>query len=102
VVGDRYPAGQVHGRDRGQGLPDLLSAGEPHRVRASLASPFIDEKKNMNGNSAFYLANAIEFLNQPGEWYEDLDTGKVYYWPRPDEDLAGPGWSYRSLRPWSR
>ena len=38
-------------------------------------APFIDEKKSMNGNSAFYLANAIEFLNQPGEWYEDLDTG---------------------------
>jgi len=50
-------------------------------------APFIDEKRDKNGNSAFYLANAIEFLNRPGEWYEDLDTGKVYYWPRPGEDL---------------
>ncbi len=51
-------------------------------------APFIDEKKDKNGNSAFYLTNAIEFLNQPGEWYEDLDAGKVYYWPRPGEDLS--------------
>ena len=50
-------------------------------------APFIDEDKNKNGNSAFYLANAIEFLTQPGEWFEDLKTGKVYYWPRPGEDL---------------
>ncbi|MBP8304883.1 MAG: right-handed parallel beta-helix repeat-containing protein [Phycisphaerae bacterium] len=51
-------------------------------------APFIDQKRDKNGNSAFYLANAIEFLNQPGEWYEDLRAGKVYYWPRPGEDLA--------------
>ncbi len=50
-------------------------------------APFIDEKKDKNGNSAFYLVNAIELLNQPGEWYEDLDAGQVYYWPRPGEDL---------------
>lgn len=51
-------------------------------------APFIDENKDKNGNSAFYLANAIELLNQPGEWHEDLDAGKVYYWPRPGEDLS--------------
>lgn len=51
-------------------------------------APFIDKDRSKNGNSAFYLANAMEFLNQPGEWYEDLDAGKVYYWPRPGEDLA--------------
>ncbi|MBN1362717.1 MAG: right-handed parallel beta-helix repeat-containing protein [Sedimentisphaerales bacterium] len=51
-------------------------------------APFIDEKKDKNGNSAFYLSNAIELLNQPGEWYEDLDASKVYYWPRPGEDLS--------------
>jgi hypothetical protein len=50
-------------------------------------APFID-KKNKNGNSAFFLAGAIEFLNQPGEWFEDVSTGKVYYWPREGEDLT--------------
>jgi hypothetical protein len=51
-------------------------------------APFIDKKKDKNGNSAFYLTNAIEFLTQPGEWYEDLESGKVFYWPRPGEDLG--------------
>ncbi|MFC2136959.1 right-handed parallel beta-helix repeat-containing protein [Bacteroidota bacterium] len=50
-------------------------------------APFIDEKKELNGNSAFYLTNAIELLNQPGEWYEDVNAGKVYYWPKEGEDL---------------
>lgn len=35
--------------------------------------------------SPFYLTNALEFLDEPGEWY--LEEGKLYYWPRPDEDL---------------
>ncbi|MBN1184854.1 MAG: right-handed parallel beta-helix repeat-containing protein [Bacteroidales bacterium] len=51
-------------------------------------APFIDEKKDLNGNSAFYFANAPELLNQPGEWFEDVNAGKVYYWPKDDENLA--------------
>ncbi|MDP4208633.1 MAG: right-handed parallel beta-helix repeat-containing protein [Bacteroidota bacterium] len=51
-------------------------------------APFIDEKKNMGGNSAFYFMNAARFLDRPGEWFEDLATGKVYYWPRENEDLT--------------
>lgn len=38
-------------------------------------------------NSAFYLTNAMELLNQPGEWYHDLRNRKLYYKPRPGEDL---------------
>jgi hypothetical protein len=51
-------------------------------------APYIDKEKNKNGNSAFYFVNAPELLNQPGEWYADLDQGKVYYWPREGEDLT--------------
>ena len=40
-----------------------------------------------NGNSPFFLTNAIEFLNEPGEWYQDLASGRVYYWPREGEAL---------------
>ena len=47
----------------------------------------IDEGHKQNGNSAFYLTNAIEFLDRPGEWYEDVKAGKVYYWPHEGEDL---------------
>ena len=34
------------------------------------------------GNSAFYLTNAIQFLDEPGEWYLDIANHKIYYWPR--------------------
>src|SRR5690606_20342071 len=50
-------------------------------------APFIDEKKEYNGNSAFFFSNAIELLNSPGEWFADYKTGKVYYWPREGEDM---------------
>jgi hypothetical protein len=51
-------------------------------------APFIDKNKNKNGNSAFFLTDAIEFLNEPGEWYLDANSGKVYYWPREGEDMT--------------
>jgi hypothetical protein len=37
---------------------------------------------------ACYLENALEMLDQPGEWHLDRQTGILSYWPRPDEDLA--------------
>jgi hypothetical protein len=41
-----------------------------------------------NYHAPFFLANAIQFLDEPGEWFEDLSAGKIYYWPRAGEDLA--------------
>jgi len=37
-------------------------------------------------NSAFYLTNAIELLDQPGEWYHDIHTHKLYYYPLKNEN----------------
>lgn len=39
-------------------------------------------------NSAFYLTNAIELLDTPGEWYHDIDTHKIYYYPFPGESVT--------------
>ncbi|AWW31202.1 hypothetical protein DN752_14305 [Echinicola strongylocentroti] len=50
-------------------------------------APFIDAKKEYNGNSAFYWQGAAELLSQPGEWYHDKKAGKVYYWPKMGEDM---------------
>ena len=38
-------------------------------------------------NSAFYLTNAMELLDEPGEWYHDIYTRKLYYYPRQGEDM---------------
>lgn len=35
----------------------------------------------------FFLTGAIEFLDQPGEWFQDPATGRILYWPREGEDL---------------
>lgn len=40
------------------------------------------------GNSAFYLTNAIQFLDTPGEWFLDKQQRKLYYWPLPGEDMT--------------
>jgi hypothetical protein len=47
-------------------------------------APWISKE---TGNSAFYLTNAIQFLDEPGEWWLDIVTSKIYYWPRAGEDM---------------
>src|SRR5687768_1484248 len=47
-------------------------------------APWISKE---TGNSAFYLVNAMQFLDEPGEWYLDIGKRKLYYWPRGNEDL---------------
>jgi hypothetical protein len=42
-----------------------------------------------NGGQPTYLENAVELLDQPGEWYLDRAARTVYYQPRAGEHLAG-------------
>ena len=37
--------------------------------------------------SPFYLVNAKELLDEPGEWYHDIREHKVYYMPRAGETI---------------
>jgi hypothetical protein len=48
-------------------------------------APWISKQ---TGNSAFYLTNAVQFLNTPGEWFLDKQQRKLYYWPLPGEDMT--------------
>ena len=47
-------------------------------------APWISKE---TGNSAFYLTNAIQFLDEPGEWYLDQQAAKIYYYPRRNENM---------------
>lgn len=38
-------------------------------------------------NSAFYLTNAKELLDMSGEWYHDIRTQKLYYYPLAGEKI---------------
>lgn len=37
--------------------------------------------------SAFYLTNAKELLDKPGEWFHDIKTRKIYYYPLPGQRI---------------
>ncbi|WP_084236452.1 L-rhamnose mutarotase [Pedobacter africanus] len=70
-----------------QGREAELSFMEPEsRVQSEhpWPAPWISAK---TGNSPFYLSNAIQFLDEPGEWYADRQKGKLYYWPRQGENM---------------
>ncbi len=65
----------------------LLSFCQPEsRIQSEhpWPAPWISQK---TGNSAFYLTNAIQFLDEPGEWYLDVQKQRIVYWPRSNEDL---------------
>lgn len=36
----------------------------------------------------FYIENALELLDKPGEFYYDADEGYIYYYPTENEDLT--------------
>ncbi len=38
--------------------------------------------------SPFYLTNAKELLDEPGEWFHDIKTHKLYYMPRKGEAIS--------------
>ena len=40
------------------------------------------------GNSAYFLSNSIQFLDQPGEWFHDVKAHKLYYWPKLNEQMT--------------
>jgi L-rhamnose mutarotase/Right handed beta helix region len=66
----------------------LLSFHQPEsRIQSEhpWPAPWISAE---TGNSAFYLTNAIQFLDSPGEWYLDKKNRKIYYWPNSDENLS--------------
>lgn len=50
--------------------------------------PWPQPVMSTNGNAPFFLVNAIEFLDQPGEWFQEMPSGKIFYWPRVEEDLT--------------
>ncbi len=41
---------------------------------------------NREDNAKYYVENAPDGLDQPGEWYLDRGTGIVTYWAQPGED----------------
>ncbi|MCS7222703.1 MAG: right-handed parallel beta-helix repeat-containing protein [Anaerolineae bacterium] len=41
----------------------------------------------LDPDDPYYVEHAFEVLDMPGEWFLDRESGKLYYWPLPYEDL---------------
>ena len=69
------------------GTNSLVSFRQPES-KIEFQHPWPPVIVTTNYHAPFFLANALEFLDAPGEWFEDVRAGKIYYWPRADEDLT--------------
>ncbi len=63
----------------------LLEVDLEHNVARTQGPHFVGIQRP-GAEAPFYFENALEFLDQPGEWYLDRDTGELTYMPRPGED----------------
>jgi hypothetical protein len=72
---------------RVKGTNALVTFKQPEG-RIEFTHPWPPVIVTTNYHAPFFLANAIEFLDQPGEWFEDLSAGKIYYRPRDGEDMT--------------
>jgi hypothetical protein len=51
-------------------------------------NPSLDQRGTGRPDRAYYFENALEMLDQAGEWYLDESKNLVYYKPRTGEDMA--------------
>jgi hypothetical protein len=56
---------------------------EAHLVSFSKRAVF-----ELSPGDLYYAEGAFEFLDEPGEWYLDRSAGRLYYLPRPGEELS--------------
>ncbi len=66
-----------------QGDRAKITMLQPHFSNAK-----VKEGVNITGADATYLENALELLDEPGEWYLDRKAKAVYYMPREGEDMT--------------
>lgn len=59
----------------------IVTMSQPHFMYAR-------EKEGAHVDLPSYIENALELLDEPGEWYLDRSNKTVYYIPRPGEDLS--------------
>ncbi len=62
-------------------------AFEEPESRIQFDHPYPWPVMSPQGNAPYFMANAIEFLDTPGEWYQEIPSGRIVYWPRDGEDL---------------
>ena len=59
----------------------MVTMLQPHFIHAR-------EKEGVHVALPSYVENALELLDEPGEWYLDRSADTVYYIPRPGQDMS--------------
>jgi len=72
-------------------MRDLITAVDNNTRTVTLSDREVGQG-GQNGwgrekNARYWVENAFEALDSPGEWYLDRGTRVLYYWPMPGEDL---------------
>ena len=68
----------------GQAVVRFHEPGSHLEVAHPWPQPVIGGEK---GNSSFCLTNALELLDQPGEWFQEYPSGTIYYYPQASENM---------------
>jgi hypothetical protein len=63
----------------------IRSVDETNHVATLSGDP---RPSNQEANARYFIENAPDALDQPGEWYLNRRTGVVAYCPRPGEDMT--------------
>jgi parallel beta-helix repeat protein len=63
----------------------IRSVDETNGVATLVGDP---KPSNRENNAQYFIENAPDGLDQPGEWYLNRKTGVLTYWAEPGEDLT--------------
>ncbi len=85
VIKKHWAISRIHYRFFGTYDGDDVVFPTPKAVELEFKQANVPPKAN---GQYYFLENALEFLDQPSEFYLDRQSRKLYYKPRPDEDLA--------------
>jgi hypothetical protein len=70
-----------------QGTNALVTFQQPES-KVEFEHPWPPVTVSTNYQAPFFLVNAGQFLDSPGEWFEDVRAKRIYYWPREGEDMT--------------
>src|SRR6266404_3264305 len=62
----------------------IRAVDESNHVATLSGNP---RKSNNEDHAQYYIENAPDALDQPGEWYLNGTSGIVKYWPKPGEEM---------------
>lgn len=63
----------------------ICAVDETNHIATLSGNPHPSNKED---NAQYYIENAADALDAPGEWHLDRRSGVVTYWARPGEDLS--------------